>query len=326
MINANGTPVTGDFQITAAGSGDGNLSRRVLAYDPGANRFLVGWRGPSGQFVRGDGSLSGSNFSLALPNAPAIAFSPVSNRFLAVAQDNSTTDLSARLVDADGTLGTSLLISAAPGAQREGTVRYYAPTNQFLVAWHDGRNGVCCETFGRYVDPDGMLVGEEFRIQVGGAGNAGGGWFHGVAYSAETDRFLVTWTDVRQGCCSVFGQIIGRAQIIVAIDIKPGSFPNSINLGSGGTVPVAILSSPTFDAATIDPTTITLASAPVALKGKGTPMASLQDVNGDGLLDLVVHVDTSALQLSDTDAEAVLEGKTFDDRMIRGTDSVRVVP
>ena len=99
--------------------------------------------------------------------------------------------------------------------------------------------------------------------------------------------------------------------ITVAIDIKPGSFPNSINLGSGGTVPVAIFSTSTFDARTVDPTTVTLAGAQVALKGKGTLMSSVKDVDGDGLLDLVVHVQTEALQLSDTDTEAVLEGKTF---------------
>ncbi len=114
--------------------------------------------------------------------------------------------------------------------------------------------------------------------------------------------------------------------ISVSIDIKPGSFPNSINLGSGGTVPVAILSTGTFDATTVDPVTVTLASAPVKLKGKGTPMTSVEDVNGDGLGDLVVHVDTSALELTETDTEAVLEGKTIDGTMIRGTDSVRVVP
>jgi hypothetical protein len=53
--------------------------------------------------------------------------------------------------------------------------------------------------------------------------------------------------------------------ISAAIDIKPGSFPNSINLGSGGTVPVAILSSITFDAMKVDPLTVTLTSAPVQL-------------------------------------------------------------
>ena len=91
-------------------------------------------------------------------------------------------------------------------------------------------------------------------------------------------------------------------------------------------MPVAILSSATFDATRVDPTTVTLASAPVKLKGKGTPMASVEDVNRDGLPDLVVHVSTDALQLSATDTEAVLEGKTFDGTAIRGTDSIRVVP
>jgi len=111
----------------------------------------------------------------------------------------------------------------------------------------------------------------------------------------------------------------------VDIDIKPGSYPNSINLGSGGTVPVAIFSTTTFDATTIDPVTVTLASAPTKLKGQGTPMASSEDVNGDGLLDLVVHVSTTALKLTGADTEAILEGKTSDGARIRGVDTVRVV-
>ena len=112
----------------------------------------------------------------------------------------------------------------------------------------------------------------------------------------------------------------------VDIDIKPGSFPNSINLGSGGTVPVAIFSTFTFDATTVDPTTVTLASAPVKLRGQGMSMASFEDVNGDGLLDIVVHVETKTFELSETDTEAVLEGETFDGTRIRGVDTVRVVP
>lgn len=112
----------------------------------------------------------------------------------------------------------------------------------------------------------------------------------------------------------------------VPIDIKPGSDVNSINLGSGGTVPVGILSTQSFDAKTVDPATVTVAGAPVKLKGKGTPMASFEDVNGDGLLDLVVHVSTDALQLSESAMMAVLEGMTFSGAPIKGRDTVRVVP
>lgn len=112
----------------------------------------------------------------------------------------------------------------------------------------------------------------------------------------------------------------------VAIDIKPGAFPNSIKLSTGGNVAVAILSSSTFDATRVDPTTVTLASAPVQLKGKGTLLASVEDVNMDGRLDMVALVSTQALQLSETDTEARVNGRTVDGVSFEGTDSVRVIP
>lgn len=114
--------------------------------------------------------------------------------------------------------------------------------------------------------------------------------------------------------------------LTVPIDIKPGSLPNSINLGSNGSVPVAILSTPDFDATTVDPATVTLASAAVRLRGKGTAMASFEDVDGDGLHDLVIHISTEALELNDSDMYATLEGQTFDGTRIRGMDTVRIVP
>ena len=114
----------------------------------------------------------------------------------------------------------------------------------------------------------------------------------------------------------------------VAVDIKPGEYPNAINIvESRGTTPVAILSTTAFDASVVDPTTITVAGSPVKLKQNGRPMSSLKDVNSDGLLDLVVHVWTEALQLTNTATEAMVEGKTFDrECMIRGSDSIVVVP
>ena len=92
-------------------------------------------------------------------------------------------------------------------------------------------------------------------------------------------------------------------------------------------VPVAILSTPTFDACTVDPATVTLANANVRLKGKGQPQASFRDVNNDTLMDLVVHVETQALELNAIDTEAVLIGKTFDrKKTVRGVDTIRIVP
>jgi PKD repeat protein len=112
----------------------------------------------------------------------------------------------------------------------------------------------------------------------------------------------------------------------VDIDIKPGSDPNSINLGSKGTIPVAIHSTADFDANTVDPATVTLAGATVGVKGKSDKvMASLEDVNGDGLLDLVIHI-VNEMSLTEGSTEALLEGSTFDGTLIEGSDTVNIVP
>jgi hypothetical protein len=113
--------------------------------------------------------------------------------------------------------------------------------------------------------------------------------------------------------------------IPVAIEIKPGSYPPSINLKSNGVVPVAILGSATFDVHQIDPTTVKLANAPVALKGNGQPMASYEDVNADGIIDLVVHVPTQALQLTPADVKAILTGFLLNGTEIKGSESIQIM-
>ncbi len=188
---------------------------------------------------------------------------------------------------------------------------------------------------------DGLLLGGQTAgtaVDTGSAGTAAFGRQTPLPPCCLTDTrplggFLDEISLYRRALTSQEIQQIAAAgsagkvlAIPVEIDINPGGFPNSINLGSNGTVPVAILSSSSFDAATIDPSTIVLAGAAVNLRGRGTPMASVEDINGDGLGDLVVHVSTEALQLAETDIQAVLTGKTFSGVPVRGTDSVRIVP
>jgi hypothetical protein len=113
--------------------------------------------------------------------------------------------------------------------------------------------------------------------------------------------------------------------LTVQIDIKPGDPNNVINLRSGGVVPVAILGSASFDATTVDPTTVNFAGAPVALRGNGKPMASVADVNHDGYPDLLVFFRTQKLQLTTASTEAVLYGETYSGEAIRGSDKVKVI-
>lgn len=114
--------------------------------------------------------------------------------------------------------------------------------------------------------------------------------------------------------------------IQVAIDIKPGSDPNSINLSSADIIPVAILSSDTFDATTVDPETVKLAGAAIKMAGKsGKYLSHEEDVNSDGLLDLVCQVLTEQLTIEPGETIALLEAKTLEGLSIRGEDIIRIV-
>ena len=113
----------------------------------------------------------------------------------------------------------------------------------------------------------------------------------------------------------------------VSIDIKPGSAENTVNLSSAGVVPVAIFSSPSFDALRIDPETLFLAGAGVGMVGKsGKFQCQQRDVNGDNLMDLVCDFDTAHFLLHTGETLAQLSGATTGGVSIRGQDSIRIVP
>jgi hypothetical protein len=135
-------------------------------------------------------------------------------------------------------------------------------------------------------------------------------------------------THLQQTLDPVTGEpILAAVASQVPIDIKPGSDQNTINLGSAGAVPVAILSSSTFDATTVDPETIFLEGASVKLVGKGERyLCHDEDVDGDELLDLLCQILTDEIQIEVGDSVAELTASTEDGTAVRGEDSVRIVP
>jgi aqualysin 1 len=119
-----------------------------------------------------------------------------------------------------------------------------------------------------------------------------------------------------------------------AVDIMPGSDDNVVVLRAGGTLPVAVLSTAEFDATRLNAATVTLGSeegtdTPVAQRRNGTAFSSVEDVNGDGLPDMVLHFSIADLQASgNLGAETVrlvLNGRFVDGWFFRGMDDVRVV-
>jgi hypothetical protein len=115
------------------------------------------------------------------------------------------------------------------------------------------------------------------------------------------------------------------AALPIVIDIKPGPSENPINTKSHSKIPVAILSTETFDAPSmIDPQTLRFGETgeeeSLAFCSKGG-----KDVNHDGLVDQLCSFETEATDFHEGDTIGVMTGMTFDGTPVRGTDSIRVL-
>ena len=118
--------------------------------------------------------------------------------------------------------------------------------------------------------------------------------------------------------------------IDVFIDIKPGSDPNCFNNNGTGVIPVAILGSSDFDVLQVDAATVQLASLQVKAVGKSNKLlASYEDVNGDGFLDMVAKIEDEDGVFEIGEVDAILTGSLlldFNSMPFKGSDAICVVP
>ena len=158
----------------------------------------------------------------------------------------------------------------------------------------------------------------------------------GAFVDPSTGDFLIsTYGDFGvNGVDQVFrveGFIPSRFEL--TIDIKPGSFPNSVNLKSKGVLPVAILGTDEFDVNNVNIDSLLFGDA-LLIDFGGTavsPLRSgLEDVSGDGLMDLILKFSTRDLvefgALGLDTVEGLLTGELLDGTPFAGMDSIRLVP
>lgn len=159
------------------------------------------------------------------------------------------------------------------------------------------------------------------------AGNPVSSTFSWTPTAAQVGVHVITFIASSSGggfvLCSVTIEVI--LKITVSIDIKPGSFPNSINPWNRGVIPVAILSTTSFNATLeVDKTSLTFGrtgnEASLAFCANGG-----EDVNGDGRLDVVCHFYTQRTGFQTGDTEGILKGRTVGGVPIEGRDSVRIL-
>lgn len=108
----------------------------------------------------------------------------------------------------------------------------------------------------------------------------------------------------------------------IEIDVKPGSDRNSVNPRSRGVIPVAILTTEDFDATAVDVLSVRFGPDDAMERhGRG----HLQDADGDGDRDLMLHFSTQDTGIVCGDISVFLTGETVGGQAITGSDFVRTV-
>jgi hypothetical protein len=128
------------------------------------------------------------------------------------------------------------------------------------------------------------------------------------------------------------------ASVFVAIDIKPGSCPNPLNVNAKGVLPVAVLGTADFDVTAIDLASVRLAGvAPIrsSFEDVGTPAdggeCECTTAGADGYIDLSLKFNTEDIvnaigEVTDGETlELTLTGELSDGTAIEGADCVVII-
>jgi hypothetical protein len=128
----------------------------------------------------------------------------------------------------------------------------------------------------------------------------------------------------------------------VDINIHPNSDPNPLNMGSGGSTPVAIFGSATFNVYDIDTSTLKMGDAKVKVVGKkSNELCSYEDIGSydetyfdnlnpvpDGYYDLLCKFDTYDIFQTANEGEVLevlITGSTTNGTNFEGSDFVKIV-
>jgi len=111
-----------------------------------------------------------------------------------------------------------------------------------------------------------------------------------------------------------------RTVNMVPIDVMPGSDVNPITVRSTGKTPVALLSSPTLNTTTIDASKLRLGPSGASPAPAGVHQ---EDVNGDGLIDLMLQFPTRAIGLTKGMTTLCMTGQLPDGHGFQACDHIR---
>ena len=190
-----------------------------------------------------------------------------------------------------------------------------SPANHYVVFlsasdFFDGSTGLASVGYAGDVYPDGKFAYID----------------NGADFAALTSQEWVRDYPSLGGDLAVIMNFNVPEPATLVLDIKPGSDPNSVNLKSMGLLPVVAYGSEELDLTEIDLETLLLNGVEPRLMPDGSWHVSFEDVDGDLLLDLVMHLEMQALGIEPGMTELALTGALMDGTELQGADAIRIVP
>jgi len=172
---------------------------------------------------------------------------------------------------------------------------------------------------------DGVLSGASLTWKLDDEVIGSGSEVYLPPKSLPLGRHLITLTALDSDLNETSATVTANIGFPVRIDIKPGSYPNSIQLSNKGDIPVAILADASFSA----PEQVINDSLTFGLTGNETSLdfcnRTPKDVNGDGYPDQICHFKTASTGLQCGNRQAILKGQSISGIPFQGTDSVRIL-
>jgi hypothetical protein len=345
-----------DGRVVVHRSTDGGVSypQMSIAYAPGAADVTYNIQAQSRRLYR-------SVFVTGASDNPWVLPDPVNTNNVYVVAADDPTDLNhgagfddmavfiVRSLNRGLTWSAPAQIDSDPGTAHQifPTAAMDDSTGCMAVTWYDSRAGLTnaggnflLDVFLRSSSDGGLTFGPEVVIndvpfdpdlraavlpRSGSPPTLFIGDYNGVA--VDNRIAYATWTGNGGTSESRSRILFDRAAIcddLAFIDIKPGSDRNSINPASGGVVPVALLGWDGFDVAEVDASTLAFGPSGASFTHRNGP--HFEDVNIDGLPDLVAHFRIEETGIAFGNMEACLRGQTLDGKPFGGCDAITTVP
>lgn len=194
-IDNNAVPIGSDTRIDSTGDSAPNGE---VAFNNIDNQYLATWRNQDGdpdiigRLISADGSFASNQFNIQEDVGLALAintvFDPVNTQYLVAYGNRNDSDVSAQLVDADGTLIGNEIVIIDNGFDGGGL------TDSISVAFSEDLKiyllvaSTTSGLLGQFINEDGTLIDESFVI------SPNTNTFHSsVVYNPDEAQFAVSW-------------------------------------------------------------------------------------------------------------------------------------